>query len=265
VLTDLPASPSLFVQPHYDDAALSCGATAAQMAARGAPCTVVTVFAGDVDDEDLDEFAARKHKRWNLGGAASVLYTRREEDVAAACQLGCELLWLDHPDAIYRDGLYGSDSRLFGLVHEQEVSFPEELAAQLIALDGVTRDFALYVPLGIGNHVDHQLVFDAGCLLAAQGWQVFAYEDLPYTLHSPHKLQERLDAVAPWLGDEIRHPVEAGFERKLQAISAYRSQLSTIFRFTPDWRASMRDHALSRGGAQVVERFWRITPFDAGG
>lgn len=256
----LPRRPSIFLQPHYDDAALSCGATAALLASQGVSCTIVTVFAGDVQETDLDEFASRKHARWNIGGIDSILYTRREEDTSAACVLGCALRWLDHPDAIYRDGLYGSDSRLYGLVHEREVGFPDALAEQLLQLSEVTDDAVVYVPLGIGNHVDHQLVFDAGCALAESGRLVYAYEDLPYTMHSPQRLQERLDTVASWTAEEIRHPIDAGFERKLKAIECYCSQLSTIFRFTPDWRASMRDHALSRGGHTPVERFWRVLP-----
>lgn len=257
---DLPLAPSIFVQPHYDDAALSCGAAAAQLAARGLPCRLVTVFAGDVAQDGLDAFAQRKQERWGLGGLDAVLYTRREEDAAAACVLGCELAWLDHPDAIYRRGLYASDSRLYGEIHPSEAGFADGLAQQLRSQPGFTAQTVVYVPLGIGNHVDHQLVFDAGCVLAGQGVRVYAYEDLPYTMHSPHRLQERLDTVAAWTAEEVRHPVEAGFERKLRAISCYRSQLQTIFRFTPDWQASMREHALSRGGEVVVERYWRVVP-----
>jgi hypothetical protein len=79
-------------------------------------------------------------------------------------------------------------------------------------------------------------------------------------MHSPHRLQERLDAVASWTIEEVRYPVEDAFGLKLQAISCYHSQLSTIFCFTPDWRDSVRDHARSRGGEQPGERFWRLRP-----
>lgn len=142
----LPAAPAVFLRRQRGGAA------------QGIACTIVTVFAGDVDEDDMDEFAARMQARWQLGGVDAVLYSRREEDASAACLLGCGLRWLDHTDA--RDGLYGTDSRLYGLVHEAEAGSRNAWPRSWPACPS---------PLGIGNHVDHQLVIDAGCALLHAG------------------------------------------------------------------------------------------------
>jgi len=42
---------ALFLSPHYDDVALSCGGTVAPLADRGTDTTVVTIFGGEVIDD----------------------------------------------------------------------------------------------------------------------------------------------------------------------------------------------------------------------
>ena len=67
---------ALFLSPHFDDVALSCGGTVALAAADG-PTHVVTVFAAQPPG-DLNDFARFQHDRW--GTREDTVNRRREED-----------------------------------------------------------------------------------------------------------------------------------------------------------------------------------------
>src|SRR4051794_35360271 len=91
----------VYVAPHYDDVALSCGGTVAMDARTGAPL-IVTVFAGQPDGS-LSAFAHLQHAQWGVS-EAEVIAQRRREDACAAAALGASVAtrWLDFLDAIYR-------------------------------------------------------------------------------------------------------------------------------------------------------------------
>lgn len=254
----IPA-PSLFVQPHFDDVALSCGGTAARTARDGQQPAIVTVFASEIVDAMVGDFAAWKHERWRLDDPDAVLRVRREEDARAAAVLGCRLRWLGLPDAIYRGDRYTSDRELYGPVREEEGELARFLADELASLPEWRDGNRVFVPLAVGSHVDHQLVFEAGACLARRGVEVLAYEDLPYAIHTPQGVAARLAQVGHRLGPERQLAIEASEPAKLAAVGCYETQLPVIFRFTGDWQAALRSHArqvsASRG---AVERFWPI-------
>src|SRR5919202_2616060 len=172
----------VFLAPHYDDVALSCGGTVALLADAGARPLVATVFGGEPGGGELTAFARWQHERWGTA-EADTLATRRAEDRAAAAILGCQTRWLDHLDAIYRGERYLSDEALFGPLAADEEPLAERIAAEVLALPVLAGapegepGPALYVPLAVGNHVDHQGVYRVGRLPAARGTRVLAYED----------------------------------------------------------------------------------------
>ena len=117
----LTSGHALFIQPHYDDVPLSCGGTVARMVAQGDSPHMITVFASDLVDEMVGDFAAWKHSRWKVTDADHVLAVRRAEDAEAAQALGCGVRWLGLPDAIYRVGRYRSDAELLGHLPDEEL------------------------------------------------------------------------------------------------------------------------------------------------
>lgn len=256
---------ALFLQPHYDDVALSCGATAAAWAAGGAGPAIVTVFASELVHGMVGPFAQWKHQRWGLDDPDAVHRQRRLEDERAATRLGCRIRWLGLPDAIYRGERYASDGALYGDLHPDERPLPEHLAEELMGLPEMAETRQVFVPLALGDHVDHQLVFETGRRLAARGLEVWAYEDLPYGIHSPQGLKRRLARV----GDAVGHAVlqracHESLQAKLEAIAAYESQVPVIFRFTDDYRAAIEGHARQVGGADgPAERFWPVGAADS--
>ena len=256
---DLQPAPALFLQPHYDDVALSCGATAAAWAVAGCEPRIVTVFASELVHGMVGELAKHKHSRWNVSDLDQVPVTRRGEDARAAAALGCSVRWLGLPDAIYRGDRYPSDAALYGEPHPEEAPLPEHLAEELLLLPEWRPGSQVFVPLGVGDHVDHQLVCETGRQLARRGIPVWAYEDLPYAIHTPQGVADRLARLAGAVEGPVLLPVSPTLDRKLEAIAAYASQVPVIFRFTDDFRAAVRAHASAVGGALgPAERFWRV-------
>lgn len=259
----LAPGPALFIQPHYDDVPLSCGGAVALMADQGSKPHMITVFASELVDEMVGEFAAWKHSRWKVTDAEQVLAVRRGEDAQAARVLGCSVRWLGLPDAIYRAGRYNSDSELFGVLQDEEVELAEHLADEIRHLPEWDEDARVFVPLGAGNHVDHQLVFEAGRRLASRRVKVYAYEDCPYAIHSPGGVSARLALLGDAVGEPFTVPIGAMLERRLESIACYRTQVPVIFRFTSDFREAVGNFARATGGGLgPAERFWPVKPRD---
>lgn len=251
----------LFLAPHYDDVALSCGGTVAALAGRGAPPLVITVFGGEPTATDLTAFARWQHERWGTGERDTVA-TRLTEDRAAAAVLGCATATLPFLDAIYRGDAYRSDEALFGAIDPSDAALSAQIADALLALPALAEvdpaGVTLFVPLAIGNHVDHQIVYAVGRLLAARGCRVLAYEDFPYAVLGDETAR-RLAAVGDQVGDAETRSVAATLARRVAAIGAYCSQLPVIFRFTDDWPGAIAAHAFALGaGQEAMERFWPL-------
>jgi LmbE family N-acetylglucosaminyl deacetylase len=236
----------------------------ALMADQGSKPRMITVFASELVNEMVGEFAASKHSRWKVTDAEQVLAVRRAEDAKAAGVLGCSVRWLGLPDAIYRAGQYNSDSELFGVLQDEEVELAEHPVDEIRHLPEWDEDTRVFVPLGAGNHVDHQLVFEAGRRLASGRVKVYAYEDCPYAIHTPGGVSARLAILGDAVGEPFTVPIGAMLEQRLEAIACYRTQVSVIFRFTSDFREAIGDFARAPGGAHgSAERFWPVRLWEA--
>jgi LmbE family N-acetylglucosaminyl deacetylase len=263
-VADALAAPArhLFLSPHYDDVALSCGGTAALLARAGRSPEVALVFGAAPDPTTLTSFARQQHEGWGLAPDA-VIAARRAEEARAAALLGTRVSFLPFHDAIYRGERYLDDDALFGQPAADEAGLVEAIVAALdlpSTVDGETR---LYAPLAIGGHVDHQLACLAGVALARLGWPVWWYEDLPYALRAG-AVGRRLAAIGEAFEVAAVVDVEEEWTTKLDAILCYPSQLATIFgdvaagasRAAID--AALRGYAEATGGGRAAERFWRL-------
>jgi LmbE family N-acetylglucosaminyl deacetylase len=252
----------LFLSPHYDDIALSCGGTAALVADSGRRPEVVLIF-GDHPDPDapMTGFAEELHAKWGLS-AAEVIAGRRAEEAAAADLLGADTTFLPFRDAIYRGERYQGDDQLFGPPRDDESELPGRIV-EAAGLGGQADPrVRVYAPLAIGNHVDHQHAYAAGRLLGSRGWQVWFYEDLPYGL-KPELASGRKAAIASQIGDPRLVDVGDVWDRKVQAILAYPSQLRVIFEeyvgigsSQDAIDAGMGSYARVAGDGRPAERFW---------
>jgi len=236
----------IYLSPHLDDAVLSCGGRIWQQAQAGDRVLVVAIFAGaPALDTPLSPFAQALHVRWGrIDGAVA---RRQEEDLAALALLGAEAVHWPYTDCIYRRTsggrfLYASEEALWGEVHPAEKSLLTELAARLTALP-LGQNGTVYAPLGVGHHVDHQIVRRA---VEATGYALTYYEDFPYA--------EDAQAVQVVLGEgqwqaESAPLSEEAWEAKIAAIACYRSQLSTFWADEAEMATAVRAFA---------ERYWKL-------
>jgi LmbE family N-acetylglucosaminyl deacetylase len=268
IADDVLAAPAehLFISPHYDDIALSAGATVHRLADLGRKPQTLIVFGSEPDPAaDLSPFATAMHEGWGLA-SGEVIARRRAEEENAARAIGATVRLLPFHDAIYRGHNYLSDDDLFSTPAARDADLPAQIVASL-GLPVVPDDSVrIYAPLGIGNHVDHQLVFNAAALLAAAGWDVWLYEDVPYALRQGAR-QRRLDAVRD------NHPVEphgkvvadAHWEAKVDGILSYPSQLETIFHHyvgvepsREGIRNALTAYASEEDESNIGEMFWKL-------
>lgn len=243
----------IVVAPHLDDAALSCGGLIAQLVDAGARVLTLTICAGSPPPAAaLSPFAQYLHAAWALGD--DPIAERRAEDEAALQILGCDGLHLAELDAPYRVAAYGEGDGWRGNVDPADplIAATRAILARLYDQQPGSR---LYVPLGVGNHVDHQIVCAAGFKLAERGADVRWYEDAPYAAKDPHAIGWRQNAIRTPMTPEIIL-IDNVLNRKLDAIAAYRSQLRELFGDL-DWCDLMTAYARSIGGGRAAERVWR--------
>lgn len=236
---------ALFLSPHLDDVAFSCGGMLAQLGDAGWRTVLVTAFTATVLPATGFALACQTDK--GLGPEVDYMALRREEDRAAAAILGAgELRWLGLPEAPHRG--YGSAAALFGDARaDDDVWRP--LAVRIEALVAELRPSLVLAPQGLGNHIDHRQMIRA--VEHAGVERVAFYRDTPYAIRNQHALPgvETRGARVQVVG------IGAGLERKLAASCAYASQIGFQFGGPAPLRAALRDFALREGNGEPAERF----------
>ena len=76
----------IYLSPHLDDAAFSCGGLIWEQVKAGETVEVWTICAGEPPEGELPPFARSLHDRWGTGG--QTVARRRAEDQAACEVLG---------------------------------------------------------------------------------------------------------------------------------------------------------------------------------
>jgi LmbE family N-acetylglucosaminyl deacetylase len=216
---------------------------------------------GAVYTEDVVEAAA----------AGQAIAARRVEDERYAYFAEASIVFLDLPDAVFRG--YDDDDQLLGPPREDDISPAAILQREITRLEPQN----VYFPLGVGNHVDHQLCREAGIALLAESrrwvmpgprWagNVVFYEDFPYSwwngFESLDQLPEgSLDGVPPEVILTPRYAdVTEELERKVQGILLYESQLDRLFGGPKPMASTVRQYgarlAALGGIGGAAERYW---------
>jgi glycosyltransferase involved in cell wall biosynthesis/LmbE family N-acetylglucosaminyl deacetylase len=250
---------NVFLSPHFDDAVFSCGGLIHERVLQGQDVLVVTIFGGIPDYSRISLFAKEIHNKWK---AIDPVSSRRSEDIKAIEELRARLVQLDFPDSIYRQNadnhsLYSNYEDLKGTVHPSDNHLSDHIYDRLI---GIIQKYArehirIFSPLGIGNHVDHQIVKTVGMRLLSEDFNVFFYEELPYCFWDPDALNDFMTKNKNGWSYNI---VPIDINAKLNAIKHYNSQFAGLggtFR-TADKR--FKKYALSVGNGKFAERVWTI-------
>ncbi len=255
----------LFLSPHADDAALSCGGQIAQLTRRGERVLIFTIMAGDPPVEfKPTPFSQKLHTEWGLGD--NPVPGRHAEDEAAARILGAEIRFGPYPDCIYRVdpqtgiALYPDEAAICGPVQPGDPLNDVTRAAVIQAIVGlfnVQPTDTLHIPLAVGRHVDHQIVRDLGKALIR--WRpnnpVYFYEDFPYTRQGEAAIQAAVKSLDLEV-TRVMHALDAdAIDARIAAIKCYRSQLASLKWPTPVSMATEVRSTIAQIGG---EREWRL-------
>ena len=252
----------IFLSPHLDDAVYSCGGTLAVQASCGLRPLVITIFSGIPESNlSLSPFAAHIHRKMGADAkmpVSSFVAARRQEDATALGYLEADYLWLDYSDAIYRGSpaYYQSEEQLIGgYVHPNDLWIDKDLAEKLVALQDRLPDATWYAPLGVGRHVDHQIVCSAADRLLQLGSKVYFYEDFPYVLKDK-ALENRKQEVGI---SELRLVEMSEFlPVRQQAAAMYASQIEANFSNLEEMQSDITRYTHSIRPVETVhiERYW---------
>ena len=217
---------ALFVSPHLDDVAFSCGGILAAWTAARRHCVLLTCFTQSIRSPGGFALACQTDK----GIPASVDYMalRRAEDERAAAILGvAELIHVPLPEAPHRG--YGSARALFAGVRRDDDVWRDLRAALAVQ---VAQADVVIAPQGLGGHADHLQV---GRALAGLAAETRLYRDTPYAMR----------ASAPPRSGERAEPID--LERKLDACAQYASQLGFQFGGERPMREALTTFAHAEG------------------
>lgn len=253
----------VYLSPHLDDAALSCGGAIHRHTAAGESVLVITIFAGEFEGGDLSPFALQQHRQW--GNSPQPMALRRAEDTAALTLLGSGRRYLDHLDAVYRADpddlwMYTDLETLCGEIHpgdEVGRGGAEGLADQLAHLIPLEDGPVVYAPLAVGQHVDHQVVHAAARRLQETGYRLAFYEDYPYAERSG-ALETALAIAGAenWQLEVI--PLDAAdLAAKVSALGYYQTQMAVLFGGIEAMPSRVWTFGATRSAAAVLaERVW---------
>ena len=176
----------VYVSPHFDDVAASCSGRIFKQIDQGESVLIVTVFT-----------AAASHGSTTFSSALKSILNykrRREEDTRAMQRMGVDYLWLEHPEFLFRN--QRPWARYWPHYHATPSNkiLCDKLIRELHEICMRTDCANLTLPLGVGQHMDHQILFQAGVtLLHGQDriCRIVFYEEIPYALF-PFLLTYRL-------------------------------------------------------------------------
>lgn len=250
----------IFASPHFDDAILSCGGTIHQLITAGETVRAVTMmgglFKGTLPDTPILQDL---HQRWQAG--ENPLLTRQNEDIRALETLDASFMHIPLPDCVYRlvngIALYPSEESLFDEVH------PEDPAPTFLSEIGIPFQQmvdVLYIPLGVGHHVDHQIVRDWGLAWLKrkpEKLEIKFYAEYPY-LNTSEAIEQALGYFSISLRPNNVILSKEDIQAKIKAIACYETQLSTFWKGLDAMEADVKRASTHPQTGDYVERYWEI-------
>ncbi len=236
----------IFISPHFDDVVLSCGGLIWDLTRTGQLVEIWTIMAGYPTNEEYSAFAQQNHRAWGKTGKDAI-NMRREEDHAACKKLGAQAHHFDWLDVIYRvdretgEPLVNNVDELFGKPPEEWLvnDIGQRLAAQ------IPESSKLVMPMGLGSHIDHRVVVEAGKQFLRADYY---FADYPYILKAFSWLTAEENR---W--SKIPHPLdEDALIHWQDAVLCYSSQLSGFWRDETEARLALRNYLAGSGG-----RLWQ--------
>jgi LmbE family N-acetylglucosaminyl deacetylase len=227
----------LVVEPHMDDAALSVGGT---MSLRRNECEFTVLSLAGVSN-----FTSYYEAGRDFFDIAEVTALRKAESALFLKHVGANHLTLDLLEAPLRyrnarwtlDWFHQHRDAMWALVARSPGSGElEEWAGALALFFTGFETEEVWIPLGVGNHVDHQLARDACLRLLSRPGLIKArkvrfYEEMPYTVSWPGHAQQVVTALRN-AGARVEQEcvdISETMAKKLQLLSIFGSQFKMDF------------------------------------
>lgn len=232
----------IFISPHFDDVALSCGGLVWSLTQQSQIVEIWTLMAGFPPDENLTPFAVELHRTWGASGA-EVIRLRMAEDRAACQVLGAIPRHFHWQDAIYRRDHHSGEP----IVNDNHTLFNKPSEPTLIAEITATLQqelpaaAQLVFPISLGNHIDHKVTWQVSQRFKQP---VQYYADYPYILHNFEALN---NPDIQWEAQPYNFS-EAALEKWQEAVLCYASQLSSFWRDENEARLALRNYLTGGGG-----------------
>jgi LmbE family N-acetylglucosaminyl deacetylase len=238
---------------------------------RAAWTRSANITAVETDDRPLaDSISAQATLEPVDWANADAMAIRRAEEERYAFLVESSVVFLDLPDAVFRG--YQGDEQLLGAVRGDDDPPYEIIRREVVRLEPQM----VYFPLGVGNHVDHQLVREVGLAMLGESrrWvmpgpsfvgRLSFYEDFPYAWW--HDFEGPSDGGG--LGVDLPSGValEAQYsditdvlERKAAGVRLYASQIQRLFDSDQGLLDDLAGYharvALAGGVPGYAERYW---------
>ncbi|GCD32758.1 2'-N-acetylparomamine deacetylase [Streptomyces chrestomyceticus JCM 4735] len=178
LIEELRDHTTLWISPHPDDVAYSCGGVLAACAGS-APGLLLTVFTRS---------AWALPKRLRAAGP-KVISARRAQEERRYCRARglARYVPLGFDDASLRG--YDDDTEL--TADPAADPLRDRIAEAVAEAVAELRPTLVLAPAAVGGHVDHRLVHEAVRRSAGDGVRRLYYEDLPYAAHHPRAATEK--------------------------------------------------------------------------
>lgn len=228
----------LIISPHLDDAILSLGGL---LQLRKNSQDKVMTLCNTAWTALSDTMLPEEITKMNL-----------EEELTIIKELGCQHLFCDFDEAMSRDYENWNDK----FSYEKDSVLYEQIT-EVIKKEMESQYYEqVYFPLGIGEHVDHIMVYEGirqlRDVIREQNVELYFYEDLPYATYGG--VEERLEKVMKEYSITLQeHDITEYFERKCSLLSIYKSQLTD-----EDLDRIRRYVGKLFGGSVVRERVWKV-------
>lgn len=234
-----PSHPHLVViEPHMDDAILSAGGRLLRRRGQ-ARITILTVA-------KWSNFTSYLLRNRNFTDVGAITDLRLQESELVARLLGAQhrsLDWSDAPLRFWPTEKWSSDTlKHFTSAPQAFVKLfpnPKETALLAEQLTQAFRDLApdeLWIPMGLGDHIDHRMTRSACLRLLTDAQSQFSdvavsmYEDLPYAANEAHAPQVA-EALAACGASIVRKTEDVSdvFEEKMRLVFLYASQFKLSY------------------------------------
>jgi LmbE family N-acetylglucosaminyl deacetylase len=202
---------TLIISPHMDDAFLDLGGYILTKN-RDEIIEIIDIFS--LDPWTIGEFGS-KAKRVNI---------RKNEESSNSYKTNVKIHFWDYP-AAWKERGYLCWSDKVDLEKDSELILELKKRIENKILMGQFEK--IFYPIGIGGHVDHQIIHEIGIQLSAEHDKIqsYYYEDLPYALNTDFWERSYGFFSSKYLSYKSIN-FSTFLEEKMALLSAYKSQLT---------------------------------------